>query len=519
MIKYYLIFAIYLTWSSIQGFAGQNFYIAPNGSNTNVGSINSPWRSLNFALHRVRAGDTVILRGGFYNLGEVIIDGRKGMGGRPGMYLTIKAFPGEEPILRGSRRFMVHANFVRVEGLHFIMPWRLEAFGRGIQIINNKFTGPQPKFGAIETGGANILIEGNFIQFHNKGGNTRDHGIYVHKGEHIIIKNNTIIGTKGYGIHIFDEHKSANPNSWSAHPFMIKDYLIEGNFVANSQERSGMIIGKGRGGNFITLENITVRNNVFVKNNEFGLLIREGKNIKVYNNTFYLNKIASILIRYPSKGLDPASHVTIKNNIFVSNGRGHVGNTSPGQEIILENNLYDEKPRLKDIVDSHPIVGDPLFVDVENSNFHLKASSPAIDAGVYVGIKFKGKAPDLGAFEYDPINKKKEPLAFSNNSFPDSSSLAADIKSFRAFLVNQSVILNWKISSNQDFLGFEVQRGGDVNNLSTIAIVKKNIDHSTSKSYHYLDEKVAPGIYFYRLKKLTPNGTYSFSSTIKVEVH
>ena len=38
---------------------------------------------------------------------------------------------------------------------------RCDAYGVGLQIINNKFTGPQPQFGAIQTGGTDILIEGN----------------------------------------------------------------------------------------------------------------------------------------------------------------------------------------------------------------------------------------------------------------------------------------------------------------------------------------------------------------------
>jgi hypothetical protein len=44
-------------------------------------------------------------------------------------------------------------------------------------------------------------------------------------------------------------------------------------------------------------------------------------------------------------------------------------------------------------------VGDPLFVNRAAGDLHLQPSSPAIDAGVYVGLPYNGAAPDLGALE------------------------------------------------------------------------------------------------------------------------
>ena len=39
----------------------------------------------------------------------------------------------------------------------------------------------------------------------------------------------------------------------------------------------------------------------------------------------------------------------------------------------------------------------------------LKAGSQLIDAGVDIGLPFLGKAPDLGAFEFDPDDMIKAP--------------------------------------------------------------------------------------------------------------
>jgi len=43
----------------------------------------------------------------------------------------------------------------------------------------------------------------------------------------------------------------------------------------------------------------------------------------------------------------------------------------------------------------------PAFIDAANKHFHLSANSPAIDAGVEVGLFYEGNGPDMGAFEYE----------------------------------------------------------------------------------------------------------------------
>jgi len=407
----YFLAIIFIALQSIGGFA-RTFYVAPRGSDSASGSLNSPWGSLTHAVRVAKAGDTIIMRGGVYIMHEVWLDRRKGMGGSPGNYLTIKAHEDEEPVLRpGSRRFIIHADYVHVEGLHFLMPWRLEAFGRGLRIINNKFSGPQPKYGAIEIGGGDILVEGNVIKITVAAGNTRDHGIYVHRGQKIRIRNNRIVGTNGYGIHVYDEHKSANASTWPSQSFVMKDYIIAGNFIASSRSRSGIIVAKGRGGKHIELTNISIHNNVLLGNAIFGLLIREGKNIDVYNNTFYLNRGGALLVRDPSaEAGEPARDVTIKNNIFVAMpNKGHVGNKSPGPNIVLENNLYDKEPGLLNLKDPNPIIGTPQFRDLGADDFRLKPTSPAIDAGVDVGLPYHGSAPDLGAFEFDRSSNETNP--------------------------------------------------------------------------------------------------------------
>ncbi len=58
---------------------------------------------------------------------------------------------------------------------------------------------------------------------------------------------------------------------------------------------------------------------------------------------------------------------------------------------------------------------DPVFVDPTNAdpllrNYNLQPTSPAIDAGAYVGLPFNGNWPDIGAFEY-PGTPNTTPIA------------------------------------------------------------------------------------------------------------
>jgi hypothetical protein len=74
-------------------------YVSPTGNDHNLGTIDAPWQTLTYALGRVYAGQVLFVRGGTY---REQIDHVPIHYGKPGLPVTVLAYPGENPVLEGS---------------------------------------------------------------------------------------------------------------------------------------------------------------------------------------------------------------------------------------------------------------------------------------------------------------------------------------------------------------------------------------------------------------------------------
>ncbi|MCA9596157.1 MAG: right-handed parallel beta-helix repeat-containing protein, partial [Myxococcales bacterium] len=79
------------------------YFVAPNGSDDNPGTESEPFLTFQKGLEPLQNGDTLTIRGGSYRL----MDGASGAqfnrpGGTAESHVTIRAYPGEQPVFLGS---------------------------------------------------------------------------------------------------------------------------------------------------------------------------------------------------------------------------------------------------------------------------------------------------------------------------------------------------------------------------------------------------------------------------------
>ena len=158
------------------------------------------------------------------------------------------------------------------------------------------------------------------------------------------------------------------------------------------------------------------RQNVFSGRN--GVLILDATNLGFYNNTIYNAEVGTV---FAFTGTDNSGTVA-KNNIICTLGTGNnsvfvAAGAQAGLDI--DYNLYyhidgadatrwywngssynwaNWKTNSSQDANS-PAPAIPLFENVPADDFRLKAGSPAIGAGVDVGLFYSGDAPDCGAYE------------------------------------------------------------------------------------------------------------------------
>ncbi len=82
----------------------------------------------------------------------------------------------------------------------------------------------------------------------------------------------------------------------------------------------------------------------------------------------------------------------------------------------------------------------------------------------------------------------------------------------------EEVILEWRTASEKDNLGFEVQRSQDGKNFAKIGFVAGHGTTNQEKVYSFTDRDVTVAKYFYRLKQIDRDGSFSFSDIQQVIV-
>ena len=143
-----------------------------------------------------------------------------------------------------------------------------------------------------------------------------------------------------------------------------------------------------------------IHHNVFVNAGE-NAIISYGSP-EVYNNTIFgtsgEHSDNAGIIQMGDGGSNGI--LTAKNNIFVNNAIG-IKRKDDSFAYSSYNLYFGNTVDRIDVTNDEGgnVEADPLFVDTTNYDFHVEGISPAIDAGIDVGLPYEGTAPDMGAYE------------------------------------------------------------------------------------------------------------------------
>jgi len=382
---------------------GNDYYVSNTGTNTNDGSLLSPFGTIDKLLNVIQPGDTGYIRGGTYDLDQVTR--RSGTASNP---ITIKAYSNEVPVLQGAgqasdggRFWLQHDHYI-IEGLDFRQGnsgVRLSS-GASSNIIRNCSAHGHYYTGFFLAGGAsyNQLINCDAYDMYDSGSDGGNADGFVLSGQTSPPgPGNTLSGCRAWN------NSDDGFDVWkAAHPVEMTDCLSY-----NNGNHSGDGNGFKLGINLNQNDQHVLKRCVAWNNRQNGFDYNDNTLTQtLYNCTAYNNNRN---YKFSNIGGGPDSH-DLQNCISVAT-------TLP--DILLQS-IIDNKtnswnfldPNTNGLVESTFITtNDAIITGPRNADgtipvndfLRLKKGSIFIDHGADVGFPFNNTAPDLGAFEAPDI--------------------------------------------------------------------------------------------------------------------
>lgn len=433
-----------------------NWYVAPNGKDTNPGTLALPFKTVPAAVEAASPGDVIELRNGTYPSAEIRI---------PKNNLTLRSYAGEwailtapmndeniasciwynEPDVSGGtlERLEIRGGYYYGVSFETNWDWGGPANQRhgasNITIRNCKIHDTGRDCIKIKPGCNNIQIIA--CELYNSGvgpsnsvanGGPNAEGIDNVNGDGMVVRNCYIHDISTTGVYV----KGG-----------VKDCIIEENLIANVLE-GGILLGfytdaeffdqDGTNPAFYECQYSVARNNIIYDTGGAGIGFFAARNCSAYHNTVITASGSFHAPLYFSRGdiwindnttlTPPNFNVQAYNNIFVDqSGNGEEDFTVQIREgalsgvNLIDYNIYQKtagaakfddgvswpaltfaqwKPKMG--FDAHSKETNPLL----DANLHLMAGSPAIDAGQTApstkdyDARPRTGALDIGADEY-----------------------------------------------------------------------------------------------------------------------
>lgn len=491
-LMFQLVLVVALSTWSIAGLSA-NIYVAKTGNNSNTGTFNSPFLTIQKGLDVAKAGDTVLIQGGIYQ--EYVLFPKSGIKGKP---IILKNFKQETVTVdaQNTRTYCINGDskeYIGINGINAI-----NANNYGIRFANcsnitidNCRVSSQAKSKSVEAILITNSIRRSNYTIKNCYTNNASDGICIW-GEvtNVLIQNCETENSYycGISVHAIPDDSIVSPhqiiidrvyshnNGWAgigvrntvnitirkshiayngstgiqlernSYNSLIEDNVSEYNSrshnfetgiwiynSANSIVRRNIMRGNQTGLRVWSMKNFQAYYNLIINNNfrpnettenTSGADFREStgkfQNNVLYGNSASNSKLGSLHVFPQGK-----CNISFNNNIIMNDGstKDVVLNQSDGSNVFCDFNLIfnDKRPvkvkikeniygwiayKAKSNQDVHSINVDPKFMSSVKGDFKLQLSSPAINAGVevglthdYIGNQIVG-LPDIGAFEY-----------------------------------------------------------------------------------------------------------------------
>lgn len=365
---------------------GREIYVGVDGKDTAAGTKEAPLKSINKAVALAKPGDhVVVLAGTYYEL--VRISGKKGTAEKP---IVLRAADGVRPRIElppgdglkrpgemgtGVERMAVvrleNVAFFQIHGFEVVGAmgredeWPLEfnsavgimcdSCGDGF-IISENIIHNNVHCGIKVESLKPYLAVGNLV-YNNGASRHHDHGAY-HHGDASVYLGNVFFANGGYAFHFYGTEGKHN--------------LFRGNLII---ENGFGEINDGPDNYFL--------NNVFARSEKSALYMwgEKSYNNVFVNNIFYQDKLAIDRVGY---GDLPLPTGIFAANVFWPRQGGKIASVNMPESIWKVNG---------------GLVADPGFENAAAYDFRLRKDSPCIEAGQNCGLPFKGKKPNIGAFE------------------------------------------------------------------------------------------------------------------------
>ena len=424
--------------------AGNFYWVATDGSDSNPGTWNQPWGTIQHAADTIAAGDVILVKPGTY-VGARIENSGTAVAPKTLMSETVRL-----AILNHPAPTAKHAGNLEIENTSgtLVTYWVVDGFTvdgvsrnyRGIDFrvadyitVRNNVVYNTYKTG-IFSGFPNYpLVENNIS--HDNG----EHGIYMsNSGDNGITRGNTCYNNVANGI-------QNNADASMGGDGEMAYWLHEKNVLYNNTNAY----------NFDGLTHSTIRNCLIYDTRSKGFSVYGGDAaVSSHEDRFLNNTVVSpasayydLMILDTGKAVKPLGHRVFNNilyNYSTASNRGSicmasssVGDFQSDFNVVMNYFGFDDNAWQETLaqwrargfdINSIQAADTALFVDPTNKDFHLKDGSPAIDAGcglTDVTDDLDGNTRPIGSIHdigcYEKTGVLPGPLTITTTSLPNAT--------------------------------------------------------------------------------------------------